>query len=127
MKDRIKLVRKEAKETQLIFAEKLNVSKSTIEAIEYGRREATDRTVSDICRIYNVNEDWIRTGKGDMFKPLDRAEEVQRIATRLLKAEPNDVYAKWVKNLALLSQEELVMLDNVIKKLVKEEKDSSNN
>lgn len=50
------------------FADKVNVSGGLISNIENGRRELTDRTILDICREFNVNEKWLRTGEGEMFR-----------------------------------------------------------
>lgn len=125
MQDRIKLLRNELNLSVTKFAESLNISKSLISLYESGQRNISNRTLLDICRIYNVNEEWLRTGKGEMFNPLDREQEVAVIAKRILKADYDDVFSKWVKNLATLDNEELATLDKIIKKLVKEEKDSS--
>lgn len=69
MHKRILELRKTLKLTQADFAEKINLAASTIWAYEKGQRALTDRVISDICRVYNANEEWLRTGKGLMFKP----------------------------------------------------------
>lgn len=55
------------------FADKVNVSGGLISNIENGRRELTDRTILDICREFNVNEKWLRTGEGEMFRDDERS------------------------------------------------------
>jgi len=128
MNNRLILLRKNLQLSQAKLAEDLNLSRTFINLVENGNRELSDRTVADICRIYNVNESWLRTGKGDMFKPKDRETEVAQIAKKLLKAEPDDYVAKLIKSLALLDLDDWRELNRIIKKLVKEqEKDSSNN
>ena len=42
-------------------------SRGHISALESGMRNISDRIVSDICRVYNINEEWLRTGRGEMF------------------------------------------------------------
>lgn len=125
MRDRIIKLRKDLGISQTKFAEELNISRNFINLYEHGNRELSDRTISDICRIYNVNEEWLRTGKGKMFKPLDKEEEVALIAKKLLKAEPDDTLAKIIKNLAKLDYEDWKTLNRIINTLIKEEKDSS--
>lgn len=72
MKDRIKSLRKDLGLTQEKFAERLNIKRNTIANYEIGRNEPIDAVVSLICREFNVNEDWLRTGQGDMYDiPLD--------------------------------------------------------
>ena len=67
MNERIKEIRKNKKLSQLEFGKSLNISQNHISAIEHGSRAVTDRLISDICRIYNVNRDWLITGEGDMY------------------------------------------------------------
>lgn len=117
MKDRIKEVRKYNKETQLSFGEKLNVSKSTIEAIEYGRRETTDRMIADICRVYGVNETWLRTGTGEMFAPVDREQEIAAITARMMK-ENNPIRIQLEKIVSNLTEEQLLQIYEMAKQIV---------
>lgn len=97
-----------------------------IATYESGRVEPAPLFISSLCSIFNVDEEWLRTGKGDMFKPKDREQEVAEIAKRLLKAESDDYVAKLVKNLALLDYDDWKELNRIIKKILKEQKDSSN-
>lgn len=43
------------------------MSKVNISRLEKGERNITDRTIADICREFNVNEEWLRTGEGEIF------------------------------------------------------------
>lgn len=80
MEERIKFIRNQAKMTQTEFGEKLNIKKSTVAAYEVGAREITDRTIADICRVFNIREEWLREGVGDMKAdtPATVAEELAR-------------------------------------------------
>lgn len=69
MKDRILQIRKENRLTQDAFAEKLNLSKNFVWMLEKGERIPSDRTVSDICREFSINEDWLRNGTEPMKIP----------------------------------------------------------
>ena len=71
MKDRIKQVRKSENLTQTLFGEKIGVKGNTITNYETGLRTPTDAVIKSICREFNVNEKWLRTGNGDMFLPAD--------------------------------------------------------
>lgn len=83
MNERIRSVRAAAGLTQPEFAEKLGLTKNFISLIENGQREPSDRTVRDICRIFGVNEIWLRTGVGEPFTPLSRSEELAAIFERM--------------------------------------------
>lgn len=92
MNKRIKILRKELGLTQSQLAESLHITKSAIANIETGARNITDRTISDICREFNVNEEWLRNGTEPMFKELDDIDELaaefglDEYAIRALKA-----------------------------------------
>lgn len=64
MKDRIKLIRQNAGLTQQQFAKQIGVSRNTIATYETSVRTPIDAIVLSICREFNVNENWLRTGEG---------------------------------------------------------------
>lgn len=69
MKDRIKKIRKSFDLTQQQFAERIGVKRNTVATYEMGRSIPSDSALSLICREFNVNETWLRTGEGEMFNP----------------------------------------------------------
>lgn len=69
--DRIKELRKELDLTQAAFAEKIGLRATAIGLYESGDRAVTERSILAICREYNVNEEWLRNGTGEMFLALD--------------------------------------------------------
>ncbi len=62
------------------FAECINIDQSYVTQLTSGKRKPSDRTIADICREFNVNEIWLRTGKGKMFNPEspDALEQLAR-------------------------------------------------
>lgn len=79
MQERIKELRKKLNLTQAKFAERLGVKGNTISQYESGRNEPIDAVVSLICREFNVNEAWLRTGKEPMFAEISEDEELAQI------------------------------------------------
>lgn len=69
MKNRIKNLRKELDLTQQEFADKIGISRGNIGAYEVGKNIPSDAVISLICREFNVREEWLRTGEGEMFGP----------------------------------------------------------
>lgn len=69
MNERLAFLRESLGLTTRKFGEKLNITGGAITNMEKGTRNITDRTVSDICREFNVSEEWFRYGTGDMFVP----------------------------------------------------------
>ena len=55
--------------TKTAFAQRINLSQPHMSKIALGHSAPTDRTIADICREFNVNEVWLRTGEGEMFAP----------------------------------------------------------
>lgn len=77
MNDRIKYLRKDIlKMSQKDFAEQLNLSENFVWMIEKGNRVPSDRTISDICRIFDIQEDWLRHGLEPMRAAKSREEEI---------------------------------------------------
>lgn len=78
MKDRIKKLRKSLDLTQREFAERIGVKQNTVGQYEIGRNEPTGSVFNLICREFNVNENWLREGTGEMFntETADKLDEV---------------------------------------------------
>lgn len=117
MNKRIKELRKELKLTQQSFADALNISKSTVEAYEYRNVTVTDRTIQDICRIYHVNELWLRTGEGSMFQERTREIEIAEMTAAMYKADENDFQYQLMKLIAQLTPEQVHMLREIVEQL----------
>lgn len=64
--DRVKLLRKSLNLTQIEFGKKIAVAQGYLTNIENGHREVTDKIIKLICLQFDINEDWLRTGAGDM-------------------------------------------------------------
>ena len=103
MQDRIKQVRQSEGLTQAEFAEKIGLSRNYIAMIEIGQREPSDRTIKDICRIFGVNEIWLRTGVGEPFTPLSRSEELAAIFERMEVGD--DAKSRLIRTMARMPDE----------------------
>jgi transcriptional regulator with XRE-family HTH domain len=69
MKDRLKKLRLNLGLTQTEFADRIGSAQNTITGYESGRRNPSNPVISSICKEFNVNEVWLRTGEGEMFLP----------------------------------------------------------
>lgn len=93
MKERLKTLRKHLKLTQKEFAQSIGLkSPSTIGNIELGLIQLSDRNISAICDRFDVDETWLRTGKGEMFVNLSSEDEFDILVGNLY-AE-NDSFKK---------------------------------
>lgn len=70
MNERIRKLRKTLDLTQTIFAERIGLKQNSIALIESGKRNISDQAILSICREFNVNEEWLRFGIGEMLKPI---------------------------------------------------------
>lgn len=69
MDKRLKKLRKELDLTQSAFADRIGMKQNTIATYEMGRSIPSDQAIRSICREFDVNEEWLRNGTGEMFKP----------------------------------------------------------
>lgn len=65
--ERLKYIRKTLNLTQKNFAKEIGLSQTSLGMIEVGDRKVQDRHIKTICSLFNVNENWFRTGNGEMF------------------------------------------------------------
>lgn len=79
MKERIKKLRRFLDMTQQTFADRLGVKRNTVGQWECGINAITDQVVLSICREFNVREEWLRDGTGEMFEPA-AADELDALA-----------------------------------------------
>ena len=83
MKDRIKIIRKKENLSQEAFAKKIAVSRSAICKMESGENSPSDQTIELICRIFSVNENWLRSGNGEPYKKRTRNQELQEFSNEI--------------------------------------------
>ena len=119
LNDRIKLIRKSLGLTQDEFGKRLGLTRGAITNIEMNKTEPKPLLIDLICRIFNVNEDWLRTGEGEMFLPLTRSEKIAKFAGKILRDESPSFQRQLVELLAELDTEEWEMLERFAQKLAK--------
>lgn len=102
---RIRKVREELNLSQAAFGKMINISQSQIASYETGYRKITDRTIKDICREFNVNEDWLISGNGDMFNSLTDDEEFAFLMGQIT-ADDNPLLKNLIKVLSQINNED---------------------
>jgi len=111
MNERLKKLRKTLDLTQQKFGERIGVKGNTIAQYELGRNEPIDAVINLICREFNVNEEWLRTGTGDMFLPVDRNADIAKLTKMLLDEESDSFKNRFISMLANLTTEEWEFLE----------------
>lgn len=119
---RIKQIRNSKKLTQDEFADILGLTKNFISLIETGNRTPSDRTISDICREFNISEVWLRTGEGEMLTPISRDAEIAAFLGDVMRGEKEDFRRRLVSVLVRLEPAEWELLANMAQRLAEEYK-----
>lgn len=118
MHERLKKLRKALDLTQQEFADKIGMKRNTVANYETNRNEPSAAVVSLICREFNVSEDWLRNGNGNMFLPVDRENEISRLIKSLLSDETNTFKSRFITMLAGLSVSDWERLELEARKLL---------
>ena len=116
---RVRELRKELGLTLEKFGKPLGVGKTAISKIENGENNLTDQMILAICREYNVDEKWLRTGEGEMFKKLNRQQELAQLTVTLFKEEEDSFKSRLIMALAQLNEEEWELLEKISDKIAK--------
>ena len=121
--ERIEILRKDLSMSRRVFGERLGGSESVIVNIEYDRLKRPDQKESLyklICKEFNVNEEWLRTGNGEMFIPLTRDQLITDFASDLIM-EDNTFKKRLVEALAKLDENEWEVLEKLAESLIKKD------
>lgn len=114
MKDRIKKIRKELDLTQQKFADRIGVKQNTVAQYEMGRNIPIDSVISLICREFNVNEDWLRTGEGEMFIKQTRDEQIASFVGSIQSSEDDSFKKRFISMLSSLGESEWEVLEKMV-------------
>lgn len=120
MQNRIKALRKELNLTQEKFGERLGMKKNSISQIENGINALTEQLLVSICREFNVNEEWLRTGKGEKFVALNRTQQIAKLTTDLFKGEKDSFKERLLFALSKLDESDWKVLERIANDLIKE-------
>lgn len=119
MKDRIKYIRKTvANMNQTKFGEIIGVKQGTVAAYESGDRTPIDAVVVAICREFDINETWLRTGEGEMQREISDSEKILAWVTDVLMDKPDSFRRQLVEVLVELTPEQLDIMNQVADKLI---------
>jgi transcriptional regulator with XRE-family HTH domain len=114
MNQRIKHLRKDVlKISQKDFAERLGLSENFVWMVEKGSRIPSDRTISDICRIFDIQEDWLRDGLEPMRAAKSREEEIAELVGNALQGS-SEFKKSVIKMICSRSDKELEVLHEAL-------------
>ena len=97
------------------FGEKIGVKKAAVSRWENGDNIA-ERMILSICREFNVSEEWLRNGNGEMFAPRDKLQIISEFAADLIK-EPDSIKARLFESLAKLNENDWLAIEVILDKI----------
>lgn len=109
--------------TRTKFAETVGISPAYVSQICSGVRVPSDRTVSDICRLFKVNEDWLRTGDGDKQASLSEDEQLVEFMTDLMAESSDSFRRRFISVVSELDADGWAFLEDIADKLAKKKTD----
>lgn len=118
MKDRLKALRKSLGLTQQAFGERLGVKQNTVAQYEIGRTIPSSPIISAICKEYNVNEHWLRTGEGEMFMAMSHEEEIGNFLSDLITTSDSNFKKRLILYLAQMQDSGWEKLEQVLDMLL---------
>ena len=83
--ERVRELRKSKGMTLDAFGEKVGLKKAQLSSIENGKANATDRLIMTIVKEFGVSEEWLRTGKGEIYPPKDEYDQVADLVDKILR------------------------------------------
>ena len=114
MEERIKQIRKAKGLTQQEFADLLGIKRGTLANYEIGRNEPIDAVISLICEKFDVNEEWLKTGRGPMFSEISRDEEIARFVAKATGGRKNSLQRRFLSLLSSMTDEEIEVMANLM-------------
>lgn len=117
MKERLKALRKELGLTQQEFADRIGISRNNIASYETNKSEMGTAVFSLICREFNVNEDWLRGGAGEMFLVQSQDEEIASFIGKIQIEEKDSFKKRVILALSRLSESEWQLLESILLKI----------
>ena len=118
--ERIAFLIKDQHETRTSFAEKINLSQPFVSGLCSGAKQPSDRTISDICRVFGVSEAWLRDGEGEMYVKRSANEELAILVNDLMSDADESFRKRFVAALLELPPEFWPDFEAFLKKLQKE-------
>ena len=120
MNERIKSIRLKLGLTQSEFGEKIGISQNYVWMIEKGERVPSDRTVADICRVFNVDPCWLETGDGEMFRAESADAELTRLVGELMADKPGSFRQRVITALLRCTDDEWGVFRRVLGEIEKD-------
>ena len=100
--------------TQEEFSKQIGLSRNFIAQVEIGTKTPSERTISDICREFEVNEEWLRTGNGEMIIQKSKDEQIAEMLGEIQRSGEDNFKHRLVSALSKLNESDWESLEKLI-------------
>lgn len=118
---RIKKIRKQEGLNQTEFAHKLGSTIGALSRYEIDKVIPNDVFIKHLCKVCHVNEDWLRTGNGEMYIATTDDEHFAELLGELLVSE-NDQIKDIITKTVDLDDRDLMIIHQLVDRLLEDKK-----
>lgn len=119
MKNRVKELRKHLGMSQCEFAEAIGVSRNYVSLVENGERNLSENTVWRIAKEFDVSEDWLMNGTGEMTNPKSEKDQIGAFVDEIRASGSDDPRRTVLTALSKLPPEDWKAIADLVELLQK--------
>lgn len=88
------------------IANRLHISQAYVSQLCAGIRTPSDRTIEDMCELFDVRYEWLKYGTGEKTLPETDSEIFSAWAAKHLSKEPDGFKRRFIKAIMELSDQD---------------------
>ena len=119
--ERVKELRCYLKMNQRTFGAKIGIAQTYLSQIEKGDRDVTDKISKIICLTKwdgnIVNEEWLRSGTGEMFTPQRKSDEIARFLADVMMEDESEFKFRLTSALAKMDDKGWDEIEKLIERI----------
>lgn len=118
MNERLKSLRKHLNKSQDEFGKDLGLSRNYISLLENGQRNLSEQSIKVLCNEFSVNEEWLRTGTGEMFIEKSKDEEIAEMLADIQSAGEKSFKYRLIAALRKLNEKDWDSLEKLVDSMI---------
>lgn len=121
MLTRLRKVFLDSGESQTSIAKKTNVTSAYIwKILNNDDVRPRDLFIDSVCREFNINEEWLRTGNGEMLKRRSKSQEIGSFVNDIMDLPDENFKKRFISALTKLNEDDWAVLMKIADELNKE-------
>lgn len=116
-----KVVDENCRGNKSAFAREINITPAFAAQLYTGQREPSDRTIADICRVFGISEEWLRTGAGKMAINRSMNQTLGLMVNDLMSESDESFRKRFVAALLELPEDAWPEIEKFAKKISQSE------